>query len=211
MRVLLLDKDARQAASRQRRLAERHEVRTAESLAEALLDLAQPLKRPDLIVTDLDLPDGQGYSMLRALQEVAFGVPILVCDRGTVELPVDVDVMHAVCIEEWGPSGPLRGAMLYEHQRIAQAVAVRQTEALIELEKIARTTADKAAARAVDTLARRLGLEDAEGVRMAVRLARGWEAVKNRFLAAIATGLAGALLVALGAGVLSVVRSQGAR
>ncbi len=211
MRVLLLDKDAGQAASRQRSLAKRHEVRTAESLAEALLDLAQPLERPDLIVTDLDLPDGQGYSMLRALQEAAFGVPILICDPETRELPIDVDVMQAVCVEEWGPSGHVRGALVYEQQRIAQAVAVRQAEALIELEKIARTTADEAAARAVDSLARRLGLEDAEGVRMAVRLARGWEAIKSRFLAAIATGLAGALLVALGAGVLSMLRSQGAK
>ena len=211
MRVLLLDKDAGQAASRRRSLAKRHEVRTAESLAEALLDLAQPLERPDLIVTDLDLPDGQGYSMLRALQEAAFGVPILICDAGTRELPIDVDVMQAVCVEEWGPSGHVRGALVYEQQRIAQAVAVRQAEALIELEKIARTTADEAAGRAVEGLARRLGLEDAEGVRMAVRLARGWEAIKSRFLAAIATGLAGALLVALGAGVLSMLRSQGAK
>jgi len=46
---------------------------------------------------------------------------------------------------------------------------------------------------------------------MAVRLARGWDAAKARFTAAIAAGLGSALLLAVGAGVVAIVRNQGSK
>ena len=62
--------------------------------------------------------------------------------------------------------------------------------------------------RAVDELMARLGFDDTEGVRLAVRLARGWEAAKARFVSALATGIASALLVAIGAGIIAMLRQN---
>ena len=72
---------------------------------------------------------------------------------------------------------------------------------------MAREAADAAVTRAVD----RLDLDDEEGLKMAVRLARGWEAAKLCFFSAIATGLGTALLVALGAGLVTMLRQNAAK
>ncbi len=46
---------------------------------------------------------------------------------------------------------------------------------------------------------------------MAIRLARGWEAAKSRFVSAVTTGLASALLLAIGAGIVAVLRHGGSK
>ena len=80
-----------------------------------------------------------------------------------------------------------------------------------EIDRVARSAAEEAAKKAIDELVHRLGLHDEEGLRMAVRLARGWDAAKARFTAAIAAGLGSALLLAVGAGIVAIVRNQGSK
>jgi hypothetical protein len=53
---------------------------------------------------------------------------------------------------------------------------------------VTRQAADAAVSRAIDELLDRLGLSDEEGLRMAIRLARGWEAAKIRFVSAVTPG-----------------------
>jgi hypothetical protein len=65
--------------------------------------------------------------------------------------------------------------------------------------------------RAIDELLDRLGLSDEEGLRMAIRLARGWEAAKMRFISTVTTGLASAFLLAIGAGIVAMVRHGGSK
>jgi hypothetical protein len=43
---------------------------------------------------------------------------------------------------------------------------------------------------------------------MAIRLARGWEAAKLRFFSAVATGIGSAFLLALGAGLVAMLREN---
>ena len=76
---------------------------------------------------------------------------------------------------------------------------------------MARRAAEIAVSQAMRRLLERLGLEDEEGVRMAVRLARGWEAAKSRFLGTLVTGVASAALLALGAGLAAMIRTGAAR
>jgi hypothetical protein len=82
---------------------------------------------------------------------------------------------------------------------------------MAEVDRIARQAADSAVSRTIDQLLDRLGLEDEEGLRMAIRLARGWEAAKLRFLSAVATGLGSALLLAIGAGLVAMLRQSGSK
>jgi hypothetical protein len=87
-------------------------------------------------------------------------------------------------------------------------VAAHRTELKAEIDRVAREVVDSAVSLAVDGLIDRLGLEDEEGLRMAIRLARGWEAAKLKFFSAIATGLGSALLLAVGAGLVAVLRQN---
>ncbi|GBD45134.1 Cell cycle response regulator CtrA [bacterium HR40] len=206
MRVLLLTSDTQRANQLGRRLAVEHEVRTAGSLAEALLDLVQPFDRPDLIVTDLDLPDAQGYSMLRAIQDAALGTPILVCDP--LDLAVAVQVEAAALAVSRGRASGAAETMVFEQHRVQQLAAVHEAEWRVTLEEAVRRAAELAAERASAAVLARLECDDREGVRLAVRLARGFEALKSRFLAGVATGLAGALLVAVGTGIAALLRRQ---
>jgi hypothetical protein len=68
--------------------------------------------------------------------------------------------------------------------------------------------AETAVTRAIDNLVDRLGLADQEGVRMAIRFARGWDAAKARFVSALTTGIASAVLLAIGAGLVAILRQN---
>ena len=58
-----------------------YEVVEAENIADALQSiLAQP---PDVIFTDICMPDGDGYSLLRALKTRAINVPVIVSSGGS--------------------------------------------------------------------------------------------------------------------------------
>ena len=84
-------------------------------------------------------------------------------------------------------------------------------ETIAEIDRVTRQAADTAVSRAIDELLDRLGLSDEEGLRMAIRLARGWEAAKTRFISTVTTGLASAFLLAIGAGIVAMVRHGGSR
>src|ERR1041384_300788 len=101
----------------------------------------------------------------------------------------------------WKP--PLK-AVLQQHQLFQQTVTAHRTELKAEIDRVAREVVDNAVSLAIDRLIDRLGPEDEEGLRMAVRLARGWESAKLKFFSAIATGLGSALLLALGAGLVAI-------
>ena len=61
-------------------------MRVAASLAEALAALSHPGWRPDIIVTDLHVPDSEGPRTLEALQAVAGEVPVVVCTGTPTEV-----------------------------------------------------------------------------------------------------------------------------
>ncbi len=215
MRVLLLEREARAGSPRARELARRHEVRVAESLAEALLDLAQEEARPDLVVTDLDLPDAQGAEVLTALQEAAWDVPILVVD-GTGPPAAATSALallepESETVEEADEEGGIEaGTLPGVRRRRAHSFALLQAEGEVVLEHLAVRVADATARRTAEELARRLGLGDGDGeeLRRAIRLARGFEHLKSRFLGALATGLGAALLLALANGLALLLRRQ---
>ena len=93
----------------------------------------------------------------------------------------------------------------------AQSLMAYRIETIAEVDRVTRQAADAAVQRAIDELLDRLGLGDEEGLRMAIRLARGWEAAKTGFVSALTTGLASAVLLAIGAGIVAMVRHGGSK
>ena len=84
-------------------------------------------------------------------------------------------------------------------------------ETIAEIDRVTRDAADAAVSRAIDELLDRLGLGDEEGLRMAIRLARGWEAAKNPLRLGGHHRLASALLLAIGAGIVAMMRHGGSK
>lgn len=64
--------------------ADAFEVFVAGSLAEAAVVQAQ--SSPDLVVLDLDLPNGRGVVSLRAARRIAHGAPIVVFEGGRTDI-----------------------------------------------------------------------------------------------------------------------------
>lgn len=212
VRLLLLEDNTIEALALQRELAGRYEVRVAPTLGEALGTFAHPGWRPDVIVTDLNLPDSEGVRTLETLQTVAADTPIIVSAGGLSEtLRRQLSALGATHLHDKDSGVSLLKAVLQQHQLLQQTVAAHRAELKAEIDRVAREVAEAAVTRAVDRLIDRLGLDDEEGLRMAIRLARGWEAAKLKFFSAIATGLGGAILLALGAGLVAMLREDGPR
>ena len=215
MRVLLLEDDTVEALTVQRELAGRYDLRVVPTLAEAQAVLAYPGWRPDVIVSDLGLPDADAPGAFESLQRAAAGTPIVVSTGGVTQaLRRQLDALGAAKSHDKDPGGgvpDLLKAVLQQQQLFQHALGSQRREVMAELEKVARGVADAAAERAIDRLVDRLGLEDEEGLRMAIRLARGWEAAKLRFLSAVVTGVGSAFLLALGAGVVAMLRENAAK
>jgi DNA-binding NarL/FixJ family response regulator len=212
LRVLLLEDDSIDALAVQRELAGRYDVRAVPTLAEALGELARPGWRPDVIVTDLNLPDSEGAATLQTLQAVAAATPIIVSTGGLTDvLRRQLDALGAAHLHDKGSGLGLLKAVLQQHHLLQQTVASHRSELKAEIDRVARDVADAAADRAIERLVARLGLGDEEGLRMAIRLARGWEAAKLKFFSAIATGIGTALLLALGAGIVAVLRDNASK
>ena len=76
-----------------------------------------------------------------------------------------------------------------------------------EIDAAAAKAAEKAVEVAIDRLLLRLDLHDEEAVRMAIRLARAWETVKARFMIAVTNGLTAAVLIAIGAGIVALIKN----
>lgn len=206
MRVLLVESKAVEALALQRELTGRFEVRVVGRLGDALTTLSQASWRPDVILAGLDLPDSEGLATLQTLQEAAPGLPVLVSTGLAAEtLRQQLDAL--------GPTArpaSLAAAHALPHHGSPSLVAYR-IEMIAEMDRVTRRAADAAVAQAIDQLLDRLGLEDEEGLRMAIRLARGWEAAKLRFVSAVTTGLATAFLVSIGAGVVAMLKHGGSK
>ena len=211
MRVLVVEVDTVEALAIQRELGGRFELRIVGTLAETLNVLAKAAWRPDVILANPDLPDSEGLATLRAIQDVAAGTPIVVSTGGVT----DVVRRQLEALGGMGMPDRLAGTVAtragFLHQSGAQSLMAYRIETIAEIDRVTRQAADAAVSRAIDELLDRLGLGDEEGLRMAVRLARGWEAAKMRFVAAITTGLASAFLLAIGAGIVAMMRHGGSK
>lgn len=196
MRILLLERDAHAGSERERRLALRHEVRTAGSFAEALVDLAGAEERPELVVVDPELAAGEEPEALALLQEAAWDVPVLLLPHGAAG-------ERAVA---------LAGELLRELPPVTspspEGARTRQAGFEVEMERLAVRVADDAARRTAEEFSRRLGVADVEELRHALRLARGFESLKSRFLGAVATGLGAAFLLALANGIALLLKDR---
>lgn len=209
MRVLVLEDDPMDALAMRRELAGRFDVTLAETLAEGLIRLNTPGRQPDVIVTDLDLPDSVGPRTLEILREAAPAIPIVV-STGHLGAGIrrQLDLLGAAHLHDKNDGFSLLRAVLQHTESFHQTMAAHKSQMRGEVVRVARSAAEEAAKKAIDELVHRLGLHDEEGLRMAVRLARGWDAAKSRFTAAIATGLASALLLAVGAGIIAIMRNH---
>jgi DNA-binding LytR/AlgR family response regulator len=206
LRLLVCDVDAVKVLALERALGARVELRVVATVAEAERELQRPEWRPDVIVASSELPDGSGGAALLRLAAVAGAIPILSSSGVSVEnLRRQVEAISGGLRGENDPLTLLR-AVIQQQQLVHQTIAASRTQLVAELERIAAAAAEAAVSRAVERLMVRLGLEDAEGVRLAVRLARAWEAAKAKFVAALATGIASAFLLALGAGFVALLK-----
>jgi CheY-like chemotaxis protein len=212
VRVLVLEDNPTDAMAVRRELADRFEVILAETLADGLIRLTTPGRAPDVIVTDLNLPDSSGPRTLEILRETAPEIPIVV-STGNLDVGVrrQLDLLGAAHLHDKSDGLPILRVLLQHTESLHQNMAMQKHHMRGEIERLARDAAEEAAKKAIEELVLRLGLHDEEGVRMAVRLARGWDAAKSRFTAAIATGLGSALLLAVGAGIVAIMRNQGTK
>jgi DNA-binding NarL/FixJ family response regulator len=206
LRLLVCDVDAVKALALERALGSRFELRVVATVAEAERELQRAEWRPDVIVASTDLPDGNGGAALLRLGALAGPVPILVSSG----VSVDTLRRQVEAIGGWGRNEgdalTVLRTVIQQQQLVQQTIAASRTQILSEIERLATEAAEAAVSRAVERLMIRLGLEDSEGVRLAVRLARAWEAAKAKFVSALATGIASAFLLALGAGFVALLK-----
>lgn len=209
MRVLLLEQDPIEAIAVQRELAGRFDLRTVGSIADMQALVIQAGWQPDVIVTNLELPDASGSTLVNALALVAGAVPVLVRTGPPGELlSRQLQALSAGRPDDSSAGSEPLERLLWQQHLLQPSLTAHKAEILQEFERVARTAADMAVAKAIDGLLARLGLDDEEGMRMAIRLARGWEAAKSRFFSTLATGIASAMLLALGAGIVAMLRSS---
>lgn len=201
MRVLLVENSTIQALALQRDLAGR-DVRIATSLSGAKVQLSQGNWQPEVIVADLNLPDSEGLATLQGLQALAQGVPIVV----STGVPAELIRQHIDLLDK---NERERRDMYARLSPLPSQGFLMPRHIATEFERIGRDAIEAAVSQAIDQLMRRLGLTDEEGLRMAIRLARGWEAAKLRFVSTITTGIASACLLALGAGLMAMLRDGG--
>lgn len=211
MRVLLVEDNTVDAIAIQRELAGRFEVRVAGCLSDALTLLAQASWRPDVIVTNLELPDSHGLGTLHALQAATLAAPVLVSSGVVLEtLRRQLETLEAA-IGSDAQTARLAARHALPSASAQPPLAAYRVELVAEIDRLSRQAADAAVSRAIDQLLDRLGLKDDEGLRMAIRLARGWEAAKLRFVSAVTTGIASALLLAIAAGLMAMLRQSGSK
>lgn len=207
MRLLLCEVDSIRARGLERALGSRFDLRVVATLAEAERELERTDWRPELIVTPAELPDGRGPITLERLSLLAGTTPILLSSGVAADvLRRQIDSIARAGGGEREDSLTVLRTVIQQQQLVHQSIATSRTQILAELERMAESAAEVAVTRAVEKLMARLGLEDAEGVRLAVRLARAWEAAKAKFVSALATGIASAFLLALGAGFVALLK-----
>lgn len=188
----------------------RAEIRTIQSVREATDFIAQHRWSPDIVVVANDVEDARQPLTVSRLREAVEPTPVIMGAKGIVPL---------IEARFWSGSGLGPGerrrpgaarvsleAIFEEQQALAQTISTQRLQLGAEIERAATQAAEAAVTRAVEQLVNRLGLEDAEGLRLAIRFARAWEAAKVKFFSAVTTGLASAFLLAVGAGIISMLR-----
>ena len=188
------------------------ELRIAASLREVLRLIRQSEWLPEVILADLDGVDADSQPMLENLREIAGSTPVMVRNGCSIEeLRQQLELLSQVRDNSGGDSLVLMQLALHQQQLVQRAIAMHRTQILAELDRIASIAAEAAVSRGVDQLLARLGLDDPESVRVAIRLGRAWEAAKTKFLSGIATGIASAFLLALGAGVMALLKNNNSK
>lgn len=197
VRVLVLDHSA-ESASLARDLGPLHEVRRAEAWHEVLGWLDGEAWLPDVVVLAAEQAERAGATVLAELRERVGEVPVVLTLGGREAVRRQVE---ALAQPHGGRRDGLLRQVLLENRALNQTLATNRSELLAEIDVVARRAAEQAVQRALERLMSRLGLDDDEGVRTAVRLARAYEEARSRFWSAITTGLASGLLVALAWGI----------
>lgn len=190
MRVLILEPASRLAPALLREPGECLDLRSMASLAEAMLLRERPGWQPEAILSELTLPDGEGTEIVDALQRAFPGTPLLFSTGNSAQMRRQIDVLGVA---------PTRATP-------RRHLADERRELLGEIEIVARRAAEQAVSQAVDRLMARLGLDDEDGVKTAIRLARAYETARSRFWAAVTSGLASGFLIALGIGLIALVK-----
>lgn len=212
MRVLLVEGDESDALAIRRALGQRYDIRVVGTLAEALAVLGGRGWRPEVVIADMALPDSHGAATVEALQATARGAPVIVSSGAVTDtLRRQVDALGAVRVQDKPEGYVVLRALLQQQATFQHSLATSRAELLAEIDKVARRAAEIAVSQAMGRLLERLGFHDDEGVRMAVRLARGWDAAKSHFLGAMVTGVASAALLALAVGLVAMIKSGWAR
>ena len=212
MRVLLVEGDESDALAIRRALGQRYDIRVLGTLADALALLAGRGWRPEVVIADMALPDSHGAATVEALQATARGAPVIVSSGAVTDtLRRQVDALGAVRVQDKPEGYVVLRALLQQQATFQHSLATGRAELLAEIDKVARRAAEIAVSQAMGRLLERLGFHDDEGVRMAVRLARGWDAAKSHFVGAMVTGVASAALVALAVGLAAMIKTGGAR
>ena len=173
LRVLVVEENTVEALAIQRELGGRFDVRVAATLAEALSVLTKSGWRPEVLLANPTLPDSEGLATLRALQDAAAGTPIVVTTGAVTEgVRRQLDALVGVAAgDRIGNAQATRSGFL--HHSNAQSLLAYRIETIAEIDRVTRQAADAAVSRTIDELLDRLGLGDEEGLRMAIRLARG--------------------------------------
>lgn len=195
--MLVLDPSS-ESAWLERELGRRHEIRRAEAWAEVVRLLDGEAWSPDLAVLSVEQAEQGGGELIALLRERVGEVPLVLTAGGRDAVRRQIEALAT-------PSGGRRDGLLrqvlLENRALNQTIASNRSELLAEIDVVARRAAEQAVQRAVERLMGRLGLDDDEGVRTAIRLARAYEEARSRFWQAITTGLASGLLVALAWGI----------
>ena len=209
MRVLILEDSISEAAALKNVLDAKFDVQVAASLEEGIRQIGDGAIAPDVIISDLNFGDPRSTAALAALKDLAPTAPIVISTTD-MRATLGEQLEPATTRERDGGLSLLR-AVLRQTNIVHDTIDRHRSEILQEIDIVANRAATQAVEQAIEQLVRRLGLNDEEGMRMAIRLARGWEVAKGRFVSAIATGIASAMLIALGAGVIAMLRNQGSK
>ena len=91
--ILLVDDDPEVLRATARLLASVHQVRTADSLASALIEVGRSV--PEVVVSDLDMPNGTGADLLTEIADRHPAVRRVLCSGADCRALVHLGVAHA--------------------------------------------------------------------------------------------------------------------
>jgi hypothetical protein len=204
--LLLVHERSADAIALVQTFASRAEIRTAATLHAAIAIVQQENWRPDMLIVEpdvADITDGLALLQLRSAIEPA----ALIVGAASAGPAIEAQFWRGVGAKRPAGAAHVTLDTIFEEQRaLTQALSLQRLQQGAEIERAATRAAEVAVARALDQLVKRLGLEDAEGLRLAVRFARAWETAKGKFFSAVTTGIASAFLLAIGAGIISMLR-----